>query len=47
MSAQEQARTRMMIQQHQVKNRQQSMLARAAAELGADDFSGKESPCVK
>lgn len=36
MSAQEQARSLMMRHQHLVKNRQQSQLRRAAAEVGLD-----------
>jgi hypothetical protein len=36
MSTQEQARTLMMRHQHVVKNRQESMLSRVAAEVGLD-----------
>ena len=36
MSAQQQARALMNQKHHSVKNRQQSMLSRAAAELGMD-----------
>jgi len=36
MSTQQQARNLMMRQQHLVKNRQESMLSRAAAEVGLD-----------
>ncbi|MEB3831606.1 hypothetical protein [Phormidium sp. CCY1219] len=36
MSAQEQARALMMRHHHFVKNRQQSMLSRSAAEIGLD-----------
>ncbi|MCU0541191.1 MAG: hypothetical protein MUE44_03270 [Oscillatoriaceae cyanobacterium Prado104] len=36
MSTQEQARNLMMRHQHLVKNRQQSLLSRAAAEVGLD-----------
>jgi two-component sensor histidine kinase len=36
MSTQEQARALMMRHHHLVKNRQQSMLSRAAAEVGVD-----------
>jgi hypothetical protein len=36
MSTQEQARSLMMRHQHLVKNRQQSLLSRAAAEVGLD-----------
>jgi hypothetical protein len=36
MSTQEQARSLMMRHQHVVKNRQESMLSRAAAEVGLD-----------
>ena len=36
MSTQEQARALMMRHQHVVKNRQESMLSRAAAEVGLD-----------
>ncbi|HIK09439.1 MAG TPA: hypothetical protein IGS52_04105 [Oscillatoriaceae cyanobacterium M33_DOE_052] len=36
MSANEQARSLMMRHHHMVKNRQQSMLARSAAEVGVD-----------
>lgn len=39
MSTQEQARTLMMRHQHVVKNRQESMLSRAAAEVGLDPGS--------
>ncbi|MBD1936440.1 MULTISPECIES: hypothetical protein [unclassified Microcoleus] len=40
MSTQDQARALMMRHHHQIKNRQQSMLSRAAAEVGleADDY---------
>ncbi len=37
MSTQEQARALMMRHHHVIKNRQQSMLSRAAAEVGLDD----------
>jgi hypothetical protein len=44
MSTQEQARALMMRHHHLIKNRQQSMLGRAAAELGLEmdgvDYSG-------
>jgi hypothetical protein len=36
MSTQEQARSLMMRHQHLVKNRQQSLLSRAAAEIGLE-----------
>ncbi|MCW6050525.1 hypothetical protein QUB60_15140 [Microcoleus sp. A2-C5] len=36
MSTQQQARSLMMRHQHLVKNRQESMLSRAAAEVGLD-----------
>ena len=43
MSTQDQARALMMRHSHMVKNRQQSMLARSAAEVGldADDYCTK------
>ncbi len=44
MNTQEQARVRMMVQQHQVKNRQQSMLTRAAAEVGLDEVQVNQLP---
>ncbi|WP_013321706.1 hypothetical protein [Gloeothece verrucosa] len=37
MKTQEQARALMTRQQHTLKNRQQSMLERASAEIGLDD----------
>lgn len=39
MSTQEQARALMMRHHHVVKNRQQSMLNRAAAEMGVEDIT--------
>jgi hypothetical protein len=54
MSTQEQARALMMRHHHLIKNRQQSMLGRAAAELGVEmdnDYSshiqGKLHPTVR
>lgn len=43
MSTQEQARALMMRHHHLVKNRQQSMLNRAAAEVGLDESKLPES----
>jgi hypothetical protein len=43
MSAQEQARVLMMRHHHMIKNRQQSLLTRAAAEVGLDATPSKES----
>ncbi|MCC3408661.1 MAG: hypothetical protein JGK17_24405 [Microcoleus sp. PH2017_10_PVI_O_A] len=39
MSTQQQARSLMMRHQHLIKNRQESMLSRAAAEVGLDTGS--------
>ncbi|HEY9852328.1 MAG TPA: hypothetical protein V6D28_22845 [Leptolyngbyaceae cyanobacterium] len=50
MSANEQARALMMRHHHVVKNRQQSMLGRTAAEVGLDDVSnvsGKIDPSLR
>ena len=44
MSTQEQARSLMMRHQHLVKNRQQSLLSRAAAEVGLARQAGIKSP---
>lgn len=44
MNTQEQARIRMMVHQHQVKNRQQSMLSRVAAEVGIDEVHANQLP---
>lgn len=44
MNTQEQARVRMMVQQHQAKNRQQSMLSRVAAEVGLDEVQANQQP---
>ncbi|MCT7951147.1 hypothetical protein NG798_15210 [Ancylothrix sp. C2] len=44
MNTQEQARVRMMVQQHQVKHRQQSMLSRTAAEVGLDEAQINQLP---
>lgn len=43
MSTQEQARALMMRHHHLMKNRQQSMLNRAAAEVGLDESKSPES----
>ena len=42
MSTQEQARALMMRHHHVVKNRQQSMLSRAAAEIGCEGVDGNQ-----
>ncbi|HEY9807858.1 MAG TPA: hypothetical protein V6D13_00830 [Halomicronema sp.] len=44
MNTQEQARMRMMVQQHHVKNRQQSMLSRVSAEVGIDEVQANQLP---
>jgi hypothetical protein len=48
MSTQEQARALMMRHQHSVKNRQQTMLNRAAAEIGVElDIAAPEAKTIK
>ncbi len=50
MSAQDQARVLMMRHHHLIKNRQQSLLARSAAEVGidvTDDYANTQgTPCA-
>jgi hypothetical protein len=47
MSTQDQARALMMRHQHQIKNRQQSMLSRSAAEVGLDATQVNHLPPVE
>ncbi|MBD1936441.1 hypothetical protein [Microcoleus sp. FACHB-68] len=47
MSTQDQARALMMRHQHQIKNRQQSMLSRSAAEVGLDATQVNNLPPVE